>query len=163
MIHTKNWTLMNKFNNETGGVPHAEYKDLVKKGMLIDYNKDGESFMDNCTIEDSVATTLFVEIDQAGQEMWEAYPNYLFVKGVQMPSKSTDKVAVLEKYMDNIACNPVRHARVMELLAYAKTNGLITMGIDKWVRSAQWEVLESEFGFNLGGNDQKDGFGEREV
>ena len=164
MIHTRTWALMDKFNNETGGIPHAEYKDLIDKGIIIDYNKPGEAFMDNCTIKDDIATVLFVEIDQAGQELWEKYPNYLYIDGVQMPTKSTDKDAVLSKYMDNIACNPIRHARVLELLQYAVTNGMITMGIEKWVRSAQWEVLEQEYGFRLGGGeDDKDGYGDREV
>ncbi len=162
-IHTKNWAAILKFNNATGGIPHAEFQDLIDKGIIIDGNKEGERFMDVMTIRDDISTVLFVEIDQAGQELWEAYPSYIYVKDAQMPTKSTDKELVLSKYMDNIACNPVRHLRVLELLQFAITNGFITMGIDKWVRSAQWEVLEKEHGLRLDGEQDKDGFGEREV
>jgi hypothetical protein len=161
-IHMKNWNGMNKFNRETGGIPHAEYKDLVDKGIILDGNKKGEWFLDVLLIKDSIATVLFVDIDQAGQELWERYPNCLYFNGTSMPTKSTDKDVVLKKYMDNIACNPVRHERVMELLAYAVTNGMITMGIEKWVKSAQWEVLETEYG-NRTDDNGTDAHGEREV
>ena len=160
LLHTKNFAGIAQYTNEVAPFPNGEVEDLVGRGMLIDMNKDnGPIYADLLSLTDSAQTLLFKNIEQCGNEMWDAYPSFIMVNGAQVPAKTCDKDDIMDLYGDIIAYNPIYHRRVLELIAYAKNNGLISMGIEKWVKSRQWEAIESL----ISGDQEGERHGEKEL
>lgn len=159
LLHTKNYPAMLQYIEEVKPFPKADIEDLLERGFIIDLNRpEGEVWADLFSLTDKGQTLMFIHTNDAGEELWAKYPNFIMVDAARVSAKTVDKDDLMETYADIISHNPVYHRRVLELLEYAIRNGMINMGIEKWVRSRQWESLEE-----LMDREEDTRYGEQEV
>lgn len=161
LLHTRKYADISTYHEKVGEFPVREVDDLIDRGLVIDMNKPGEPiYADLLSLTDAAQTLMFVATQECGEDLWTSYPSFIIVNGSNVPAKTCDKDEIMDLYGDVIAYNPVLHRRVMEVIDYAKRNGLITMGIEKWVKSRQWETVE-ELMSAEGGDEER--YGEREL
>jgi hypothetical protein len=119
-----------------------EIKDLIKRGYVEDFNEPGKDFMDSYLITPKFVKAVFIDTDEAGEELWNTYPAYLMINSVRVAARSCDKEEIIERYAKIIKNNIKKHKEIIELLKKAIKRGEINMGIEKWVKSEQWEILK---------------------
>lgn len=84
---------------------------------------------------------------QMGQELFDAYPPFINIKGTYYPLRDpAKKFSSLDDffffYSTQIGHNPEKHKEVMDILSWAKDNGLINFGILSFVVNNQWKSLK---------------------
>jgi len=124
------------------GNPKAEIIDLINKGIIIDLNKDGESYVDSMMISDSFSRGYIIESGIAGEQIWNLYPWWFIVNGDKFPAKTTDKDALIELYGRRINNSYSEHKKVLKILEHLVNTESIVMGIQKWVSSEQWNAVD---------------------
>jgi hypothetical protein len=131
---------------EVGGFKREDLIDLEKRGFLDNMNEVGQEMLSAYFVPPKIADKLWVEHEMAGQELWDIYPSFFIIGGgKQVPTKSCDREALIESYCKKIKHSKKRHEEVMEVLKHAIQMNDITMGIEKWVGSHQWESLKEKY------------------
>lgn len=127
------------------GFTKEEVHDLVVKGYIRKVSHDSNY------IDAYEATELFTErlysldSEKQAEDFWEEYPPYMVIDNRKIPTKTLDKEKFLEVYSKKVGKFKYLHEKVMEALSYAKTRGMISMGLEKWFLSEQWnEVLREK-------------------
>lgn len=106
---------------------------------------EGENF-DPTQIEFSKTfiNNYFKESFEAGWELFEAYPEYIQNADKLMPARNitkngyNDENDLFAKYNKSIQYKVENHQEVMELLAWAKEQKLITYGIVEYITTRKW-------------------------
>lgn len=144
LTYTKDWKNIYRYNEETVGFNPKELADLEERGLVRNLNKDGEDFCDMYIISQGLFKNIYIDLDVAGEELWETYPPFLYVDTKRVPARSCDKDALIKTYLRRIKNSKKKHEAVLTTLKKAITEDRVSMGIEKWVTSAQWESLEQE-------------------
>ena len=134
----------NQFNRFTP----ADIEELLRRDFLLSLTKDKSEYNLDCfTVTPKFTDSLIVDEDEAGEELWNTFPSWLMVKQNKVSAKSCDKDDLIEKYAKKIKGSFKKHKKVMSALEeYIKrNNGYATMGIEKFVNSEQWTLLEQEY------------------
>jgi len=123
-----------------------EISDLVQKGWLVDRNKDRQdggrqAYPDYYDVTDTFEDKVFVTMDRFDQ-FWEEYPSFVEnfdgPRGPMIPLKSSIMEEVEILYKKRVRTK-AKHKEVMEILKWAKKNGLINMNIAKYVGSGMFD------------------------
>jgi hypothetical protein len=127
----------------------TDIDNLVERGLIYDYNDqtgDGqrESYPDRMEVSQTFAELLVAPSHVLGQDLWDNYPNFIYVDEKKVRAKTCDKDELIEKYNNIINGSKKQHKKVMEALDYDKKRNGITMGIEKYVKSRQWEATLEE-------------------
>lgn len=136
--HTTNIKSSVSFIKSLGGFAKKEVQDLLDRGYLDSFNERGEDLFHKYFATPKFYDEIFVDTDIAGEELWEAYPEYLLIDSKQWKAKTCDKDEIIEIYCRKIKYNKVLHKKAMDALEQEKKEG-VRMGIEKWVRSEQWK------------------------
>lgn len=124
----------------------AEIDDLINKGWMIDRNKasqDGsrQAYPDYFEISETFEDKLFVTSDRFDQ-FWEEYPafveNFNGPRGPMIPLKAAVMEDVELLYKKRVRTK-AKHQEVMDILKWAKEEGLINMNIAKYVGSGMFD------------------------
>lgn len=116
--------------------------DLVDRGYIRNDRKDGKWIITDFSPVVPKCVQLFGPLVERGIEFWESYPKTMYIDGRQVSTKSCDKHELIRIYDETISGS--KHNRIMRALEYAIKRDLIRMGIEKWFKSEQWEVVEEE-------------------
>lgn len=123
-------------------------QDLVDRGLVYDYNGytggSKDSYPDRMEVSQEFAKLVIEPPHVLGEDLWDAYPNFLDVDGKKVRAKTCDKDDLIEKYNKIIQGSRKMHSKVMTALEYDKKYNGITMGIEKYVKSRQWEATIEE-------------------
>lgn len=130
-----------KYDHQMGGWTAAEIEDLIKREYLLDLNVGNQMYADSTVVTDKFTSALLIDAEDAGQELWDAYPWFLNIRGEKYAAKSTNQDKLFKLYHRKIHGNVITHKRVMKLLQIAQEKGLLNMGIEKWVGSTQWNAI----------------------
>jgi hypothetical protein len=157
---------MTSFRKYIKGVQHfkaEEIKDLIERGYIEDFNEKNpngtrQDFIDSYLITPKFHKEIFVETEQAGEELWATFPSFLIINSNRVSAKSCDKDVLIKTYCKRIKNNKKIHEEVLSLLKQAIERNEIRMGIEKWVGSEQWNVLKDAYKDNGG----KLNYGEQE-
>ena len=87
-------------SNDSLQFTEAEVKDLISKGYVEQLFDDNSQF--SYMVTDKFSRHLFVDNEEAGQEIWDTYPKILKIEGVIQSTRSCDKDEVLETYYRRI-------------------------------------------------------------
>ena len=142
LIYSQQLDLFFKYAHEVKFTTE-EIRELEDRGFVInqDYHS-GTVYSDMYMVTERLLDGLDLIDTSQAEAFWLAYPNFLVIQNSQVPAKSTDKSEFLLNYSRKLVRSKALHKRVMQAIAFAKSRNLITMGIVKWVASAQWEVIE---------------------
>lgn len=120
-----------------------EVSDLISKGYLEKLFDDNSQF--SYMVTDKFARHLFVDDEEAGQEIWDTYPKILKIDGVIQSTRSCDKDDVLQTYYNRIKGSKEKHQFVMQMLHryvdLVKSHQMNSMGIEKWIKGENWDVV----------------------
>lgn len=120
-----------------------EVDDLIKNGYVEKLFGDTSQFSFIAT--DKFSRALFVDSEEAGQQLWDTYPKVLDIEGVMQSTRTCDKDDVLEVYYKRIKGSKKKHEYVMQMLNHyvdlVKSRKMNAMGIEKWIKGENWDVV----------------------
>lgn len=135
-----------KFSSKVRQWNVDKIRDLEEKGLIIDHNtKHGSGasqlYPDMFEIEENFKEQLIASKENITEEFWKAYPKYLIIDGKQVRAKSLscDKEDLMNRYYRIIQGSRKVHENIMKALEHDKRRGNITVGIEKYINSRQWE------------------------
>ena len=119
-----------------------ELTELIDRDLLNNWNDTNNYQLDQFELSDKAKTLFNAKCEWANaEEFIAAYPKWLFINGKQVPARSCDLDALERMYYEKVVKKGL-HETVMEQLLWAIKNHKISMGIEKWFSSRQWEALQ---------------------
>lgn len=159
LIHQKNTATIIRINNEIGVIGNylipngvdlqgkkkyiKEIDDLINRNFirLTFVDKEDKYALDNFEVTSKFTDDLHQESD-IFEELWQEYPRFIYVQGLEYPAKSTDYDELKEKYLKIIKNSKKKHKEIiLKLKEFKINNPYAQMGIEKFVGSRQWESL----------------------
>lgn len=163
LVHTKNANLIGQYKKKFGQFDVDQILDLINRGYIEDFGlvKDNKREFDiyNFIVGDKFSNSIYIDEYEAGEQLISTYPSFLVINGTTISAKSCDHDDLAIKYAKIIKNNRKKHERILELVKMMSTdnNGKAVMGVEKFVASRHWNLLEEQFeGMNL--NDTEDDF-----
>lgn len=146
---------LRRYIERIGFFKAEEIKDLIERGYIEDFNEKNpngtrQDFVDSYLVTPKFTREIFVETEQAGEELWNAFPAFISINGSRVSARSTDKDILIKNYIKKIKNNKKLHEEVLSLLKLAVERSEIKMGIEKWVGGEQWVTLRELFKTNDG-------------
>lgn len=155
LIYIKDWTNLKSLSqtvyidasgqNRSLAIKKSEVEDLVKRGFVIDLY-EGERYNTSYVVTEKFAKYLFIDEEDAGNDLWNNYFDYFTIGGIYQSAKTADKDRLMEVYLKKIRRNKKKHREVMEMLSEYKTlvkqGKMQPMGIEKFVMGENWEVVK---------------------
>ncbi len=119
-----------------------EVHDLIDRNYIYNWNESGVFALDQFELTEQGTEMFEKNCDWASaEEFISAYPKWLFIHGKQVAARSCDLDELERQYYQKVVKRG-QHRRVMDQLHWAIKNHKISMGIEKWFASRQWEALE---------------------
>jgi hypothetical protein len=116
-----------------------ELQDLVNRGFLDDVNSPGEEYAHAYFVTPKFLGEMFIEFEEAGNELWTEYPQFFFLSdGKRVAARTCDKEELEKTYGKRIKHSRKKHEKIMELVKKLKKENRIDMGIEKFVTSEHW-------------------------
>jgi hypothetical protein len=149
LIHLDDKDMMYEYLKNVGKFSKDDIKVLEQKGFIFNNNPEDEAGESKYAFKHFIATStfkelIFVDSSEAFQELWNSYPDYLNIENKRIPAKSVDYDALEKVYSKLLKNDLVLHKEIVSLVKSAVTNNKIQMGIEKFVKSRQWEALRNE-------------------
>jgi hypothetical protein len=123
----------------------SEINDLLDRGFIMQ-PFSGEIKSNSFIVTDKFGKYLFVDEDEAGEELWNSYFDYFVINGSYQSAKTGDKEELMEIYLKKIRRNKKKHREVMEMLTEYKRlvreKKMNPMGIEKFIKGQNWEVIQ---------------------
>lgn len=147
IIYERRHHLLYRIANEGQIFPKTALNDLIEKGYVIDTNPDPNNvFADHFQVTDKFVDAFYQASPEDGEEFWNAYPPFMTIDGKKIPTKACNKEELIAWYHKNTGAKH-NHRKVMDALAYARDNKLISMRIDKWLHSEAfvdiWDIMRT--------------------
>lgn len=128
-------------------------KSMADRGILdasyLNFRTNKIDFLD-LYITDSFAEKFFVDSMQAGEELYDAYPNsteingqfVILKKGQQIGNVYYGKDLLIEMYAKKIGNDIDKHRKVIEITKKAKEAGIINFTLRSYILDELWDSLE---------------------
>lgn len=120
-----------RFNVQGKLLSPKDEEVLVNKGFL-QYLPNGATSLTKKFIN------LFVDKDLATEEIFEIYPVSTNKDGIAIPLKAMDRSVFANLYITAIMGSIEEHEEVKQDIEYAIKQGLLNIGIEKFVKSKYW-------------------------
>lgn len=112
----------------------SEIKEpLVKKGYLAKTQNGFE-------LTDKFLDLFVVEV-LAGNELIDNYPAFAIINNVQIPLKTTGRMALRKLYWECIGGDRAEHIEVMRDVWFGKKNNMLNMNVVKFIEAEFWRDL----------------------
>jgi hypothetical protein len=137
-------------------------RDLEKKGLIEDLNARDEQYKyynaDLLMITPKFTRFLYEETSTMAEELWKVYPSWLWVNGKRASARSNTSLEEVEEIYSRVVKRDKRlHAKILRLVKSHYNSGIAEMGIDKFIKSRHWELLETDgYGKEEGGVSKLD-------
>lgn len=143
--YTHQHSLFIKYVHECGGFNPDSISKLVKRGLVIDINKRGETYCDNYIIQDEFTSNFLDAIDNdLGMELFDNYPDKIVLEDISFNGKNISPEECEHLIKRKILIGRIdSRDDVLNALEDQKEQGQIRMGIKKWIESEQWKNTTS--------------------
>lgn len=143
IIHEKLYASLYSYEELNVGFTMEERNDLIDKGYIVCISSNRkESYVDSYETTLKYEESMYnADPELAAEEFWEEFPPYIVIDGKKIPAKSVDREKFSTAYHKKIGKYKTVHEEVMKALQYAKSRNAITMGIEKWFLSEQWNEV----------------------
>lgn len=123
------------------------FNSLKEKGFIHKSYETNEYIPNEIEFNKTFIKSWLKNSLEMGQELFDAYPPFVNIKGNYMTLKDVSKrFSSLDDffffYGTQIGHNPEKHKEVMDILNWAKENNYINFGILNFTISRQWENLK---------------------
>lgn len=154
-LFKKDWDSLFKYVNKvvvgineegrkkTGFSIEEELQPLVEKGLIVNLGNHKFEVLDLCLTNEFIEN-LFIDSEEAGIELFNAYPHWLIVNGSKVIAKSCDKDAYMLKYAKKINNDLVLHKSIIEDVKLANEQSLINFKISNFIDGELWTSLAEE-------------------
>jgi len=119
-------------------------KSLQARGFCVDKNTlaGGQYYPDQVVITQKFYNNLdkIFSLENAAEEVWEAFPGVLNLDGKNFPSKTISLEEFEPLYIKAIKNNSETHQKVLQALEKQKKEGSLMCGLKKWAECRQWEL-----------------------
>lgn len=132
-----------KDNDRIEGWKIKDIEHLEDIGFLINRNPTGKYSADLMEVTPVFINAVMTTITE-WDELWDAYPARMVIEPgrPQALLKSVkDRVELQRRYLNAVKTKK-KHREVMELLEWGKENNQVNLGIEKFVNSYFWEILQ---------------------
>ncbi len=148
--------LLHSIITKLGKIDKKYIQELIDKKVI-----DGKFIknIDNITFGDIYLTDEFrdqyyVDVCEAGEELWEAYPNTTIIdgrstilkKGEMYNGTYMDKDFLIKFYYQSIQFDKKKHEEILDLVKKARELGLINFAIRNFILGKLWESLPELIG-----------------
>lgn len=137
--HTLDTDILEKYIEGVRAWKREEIYELVNRGYLDNVNSEGEDNSEAFFVTPKFVQEMFVELEEAGEQLWEAYPPFFFIDGRRCAARTCDKEWLEKTYGKRIKQNRGKHEKILRLVKKLKAENKISMGIEKFVTSEQWD------------------------
>jgi hypothetical protein len=149
---------MYKYTEKVKPLNKEEMRDLIDRGFL---KQTGDKLIpDMLEVTDKFAQEIFNSWTNF-EQLFEVYPNRIDLgpgKG-SASLKSLDKpMEEMGEYYAKIVRSKAKHKRILKITEWGKNNGLINMGIQKFVYQRFWRQLEEKYDADDTSFDNKENF-----
>jgi hypothetical protein len=132
----------------------SEVEDLHKRGFIKNLNKgmliENDQFeIDETTDQGKEILNFLNEDITMGDELWNVYPWSFMIGDKKIAAKTCDREMICEIYIKKIKGSIRKHREIVKHIKRGSALGLLTMGIEKFVRGEQWEYLAEEIAKNV--------------
>lgn len=142
-MYEKKYSLIYMLKNISNNiVTKEELENLIDRKLIKNWNNEGHYQLDHFEVTDK-----FINLYE-GKASWicaeqfiNAFPKWINIQGKQVGARNCD-LDQLEKVYFNKIVKRGKHEEVMEQLLWAVKNHKISMGIEKWFVSRQWESIK---------------------
>ena len=123
------------------------FNSLKEKG-IIHKNYNPETYdPDEIEFNSNFIKKYFKLSGELGQELWEAYPNNLFINGQivslkNFSKKFLDRSELYFWYSTTIGHSIDKHKKILSILDWAKKNDLVHVSLLEFISSCKWEEYE---------------------
>lgn len=143
LIYERRYSLIYKLFNERNGIFQGEIDDLIARGYLIDNNTGIESHPDMYQVTEKFTKDLYGDEMEMWEELINTYPMFIFIDQKRIPAQSCDLDELRKVYFSKVK-SVRRHKEIITLLKKAIDMDMVSMGIEKWIKSSQWRAVEQE-------------------
>ncbi len=140
LIFIKRKDLAQKYSKEVLGgmkiIPDEEKQGLERRGWLSKNHTSYElskKFME-----------LFIDKHIATEQIFDIYPTFLYNQGLQIPLTAMDRNIFANLYIDYIYGSYEEHLEVIKDIEYGKAEGLLNMGIEKFLKAKIWLAIRKQ-------------------
>lgn len=138
----ESYALSMKFSNEIKGIPLKDLQDLIYKDIIIDLNDHGNTHYEYYEINPKFYYKFSLKIYPMVNELHDVYPDFFHdAAGKRYVAKGCSAQEIALDYLKAIKNDPKEHAKIMDDIAWAKTNNFIVMGLKKFVAAKYWSGL----------------------
>jgi len=157
LVSNRDIETMIQYAKNINGFSQKLIETLQKKGLLLDINnyskaedyKNGQKIIKMSTL---FTTPVFDEavniesinedISNAYDELLDAYPyEILGGNGTRYPARTGTYEKNASLYAKYILKNPTEHDKIIEAVKFGKENGLIKLGLEKFIENKYWGLL----------------------
>lgn len=119
------------------------YDSLVEKRIIIKNYEPSTYRPDEIQFNKNFIKSFFKVTGELGQELWEAYPPYLYSGDTRYDLRNfTKKFKDLNElyfwYASTINHSREKHEEILEILNWAKTNDVVNISIVEFIGSQRW-------------------------
>ena len=112
-------------------IPPEDLADLRTKGY-INTSPQGDPILTD------KFKHIFIDKFQATDEIFAAYPSFMYNQGVNIPLAAMDRSVFANLYEIAIMGSIEEHFDIMADIAYGKQQGLLNIGLEKFLKSKHW-------------------------
>lgn len=138
LTHTQQYALIYKYCQGVRPFPKSLVENLVKRGFVINLNKNDDVYPDNLIITEEFTDDLKSILGEDSDEFWDAYPSEVSVGGKAFNGKSISREDLETIYRKKLLRAKTTHKEVMEALHIQTEHGTLGMGMKKWFETEQW-------------------------
>lgn len=125
----------------------AMLRDLEEKGLIENLNRKDELYMyynaDFLHVTPKFLDLLYGDEATMAEELWEGYPKWIYIDSKKVSSRSNTSLEDVESIYPKVIKKDKRlHAQIMQKIKMHYANSGAEMGLEKFIASRHWEILE---------------------
>tara|TARA_R100001463_G_scaffold11977_3_gene33124 strand:+ start:1263 stop:1850 length:588 start_codon:yes stop_codon:yes gene_type:complete len=125
-----------------------ELTDMVERDIIIDLNTSGGKVYYDCfEINPKYKKKFSMNIVSWVSELFDVYPKFFYMEGRRFNAITASEDDIAEYYLKAIGKRRETHEEVISLTKAAAEDSMITMGIEKFIKTKHWlslRVLKQE-------------------
>lgn len=145
LVYRKRYDLAKQFcsiypTDDGTFIGQSAKEDLIRRNFIIKVDENGGEYLSNYEVSTAFKKAICDKYE-VGNQFWDLYPSIITIKGVNYPLTLMDKFDFRNIYLERIGYDLAEHQEVMKDIQYGKDHGLIKCGIEKFLRSENWNSI----------------------
>lgn len=145
LLYRQNTAELMAYGNEVTMFSEEDLQGLVKKGLVLDLNKDGEFYPDNFVVTDTFIESTGVEVDSLADELWDAYPHWVSVGDKRFKGRNVspeELESMLNAKLVRGRLQPKEFRGVIDSVIRQSEDGQLGMALRAWIDNEGWKLEE---------------------